>query len=146
LAKQREADGGAAAVWAAVTKLSRRLRAEDDPSGVAPTALSLLARLFSEGPTSASELATRERLQPQSLTRALHVMEQSGLITRAVDEGDRRRSTIQITGTGRQVLREAARRREAWLARAMTAMLSASERDALSVAAPLLERLAEAEP
>ncbi len=73
-------------------------------------------------------------------------MEQSGLITRAVDEGDRRRSTIQITGTGRQVLREAARRREAWLARAMTAMLSASERDALSVAAPLLERLAEAEP
>ncbi len=108
------------------------------------TGLSVLGRLYRDGPSTATELAAAERLQPQSLTRVLHDMEARKLILRAVDAGDRRRSRIAITAAGGEVLRRAARSREAWLAQAMATTLSPTERELLRLAATLMERLADA--
>jgi DNA-binding MarR family transcriptional regulator len=128
----------------AIAKLNRRLRAQDEPGGIGATGLSLLGRLHRDGPCTATELATRERLQPQSLTRVLHDLQARKLITRAADPADRRRSRIALTPAGGQSLRRAAHGREAWLAQAMTATLSTTEGELLRLAATLLERLADA--
>lgn len=135
----------AAALRAGLARLNRRLRTQDEAGGVGSTGLSLLGRLYRSGPCTASELAAREGLQPQSLTRTLQMLEERGLISRATDEGDRRRSTITIMDTGLLLLHKVMRSREAWLARAMATTLSPTERELLRLAASLLERLADAD-
>jgi len=135
----------AAALRAGLARLNRRLRAQDEAGGVGSTGLSLLGRLYRGGPCTASELAAREGLQPQSLTRTLQMLEERGLISRETDAGDRRRSTITIMDTGLLLLHQVMRSREAWLARAMAATLSPTERELLRLAASLLERLADAD-
>ncbi len=146
MSDREDIDRVAASVRASLAKLNRRLRAQDEPSGIGSTGLSLLGRLFRDGPSNATDLAMHERLQPQSLTRALRALEERGLIARSTDATDRRRSTIRITDDGRTVLRQSVRNREAWLARVMTSKLSATEVDLLRLAVSLMERLADAEP
>lgn len=119
------------------------MRADRAPTGIGSTALSLLGRLLRAGPSTDAELAAQEGLQPQSLTRALQSLEEGGLIERTADAADRRRSIITISEPGIRVLSDFARRREAWLARAMTATLSPTECDMLRIAAGLMERIAE---
>ncbi len=128
---------------AAIAKINRRLRGHANSAGVGSTGLSLLGRLRRDGPSTAAELAAREGLQPQSLTRALQSLEERGLIERAVDAADRRRSIITIHASGIEVLRENVRGREAWLARAMSATLSPNEREMLRIAASLLDYVAD---
>lgn len=129
----------------ALAKLNRRLRAHDDSDGVGSTGLSLLGRLLREGPSTATELAARERLQPQSLTRTLQVLEKRHLIVRRADDTDRRRTMITIAEPGIAILRRAARSRESWLETAIESTLSTTERDLLRIAMTLVERLADAD-
>jgi DNA-binding MarR family transcriptional regulator len=133
----------AAALRAGLSKLNRRLRSHEEAPGVGTTALSLLSGLYWSGPCSASDLAARVGLQPQSLTRTLHRLEERGLIDRAIDDDDRRRSTIRITESGMRLLQRHVRTREAWLADAMARKLSPAECQILNLAAELLERLAD---
>lgn len=56
------------------------------------------------GPMEQTALAHRACLLLPSLTRMLRSMQEEGLLTRAVDEGDRRKSIVAITPAGRQVL------------------------------------------
>jgi DNA-binding MarR family transcriptional regulator len=130
---------------AALARLTRRLRTQDEAGGVGSTGLSLLGRLYRGGACTATELAAREGLQPQSLTRTLALLEERGLISREIDDGDRRRSTITIMDTGVLLLQKVMRKRESWLAHAMTSTLSPTERELLRLAASLLERLADAD-
>jgi DNA-binding MarR family transcriptional regulator len=132
----------AALLRAAVSGLQRRLRAQDENGGIAPTSLGILARLFRTGVSSATEIAQLEHLQPQSLTRSLQSLEEAGLIDRWIDEDDRRRTSIAITDKGEMLLRGTIRKRVAWLARVMESRLNPDERDTLRAAALLMERIA----
>jgi DNA-binding MarR family transcriptional regulator len=145
IAVESDLDLVAAQLRGALSRLGRRLRAEDDGHGVGATGLSVLGRLYRGGASSAGVLAQREHVQPQSLTRTLQSLEERGLIVRSVDGADRRRVTIAITADGLELLRESVRKREAWLGRAMVATLSPTERELLRLSVGLLERLAEAE-
>ena len=58
------------------------------------------------------ELADRTFLLGPSLSRMLVTLEERGLIERAVDAGDARRSTITITATGRSLVAAIAPRSE----------------------------------
>lgn len=51
---------------------------------------------------TATRLASYFDVQPSVMTRALAKLELGGLIHRTVDEGDRRRSRIDITDAGRE--------------------------------------------
>ena len=62
---------------------------------------------------SAAELAARERIRPQSLTRLVAQLEQSGYIKRRDDESDGRRVLIDITTSGKDVLIRDVRQRDA---------------------------------
>jgi DNA-binding MarR family transcriptional regulator len=101
--------------------------------------------LLLRAPMSAGELARAERLQPQSLTRALASLEERGEIARHPDPADRRRSVLSITESGKAVLLEDAAQLDSWLAMAMADQLSPAETLLLTMAGELMERLAEAE-
>jgi DNA-binding MarR family transcriptional regulator len=133
----------ATAVRSGVTKLGRRLRLERSEPRESPLHLSVLSHLRRRGPMTPGQVAALERVQPQSLTRALASLEAEGLITREADPADGRRSLIAITGKGLLAIRHDMGQRDAWLARTMAAHLTSTECELLRLAGDLLERLAE---
>src|SRR5690348_581717 len=106
----------------AVAALARRLRTERSANGLSLTKVSLLAHLYRKGSMTAAELAALERVQPQSLTRALAELVKGGLVGRRPDAHDRRRLLLDITGDGRALLTGDMQQRDAWLATALTAL------------------------
>ncbi|HEU5420345.1 MAG TPA: MarR family transcriptional regulator [Streptosporangiaceae bacterium] len=134
----------AAVVRRGASRLARRLRAERPEPGETLLRLSVLAHLHGRGPMTPGALAAADRLQPQSLSRTLAALEQDGLISRAADGQDRRRSVLAITGAGQDVLRRDVRQRDSWLALAM-ADLTPTEREVLRLAGDLMERLADSD-
>jgi len=128
-----------------VTRFARRLRSERSEPGLSLSKLSILSRLHWAGSLTATDLAGYEQLQPQSLTRLLADLEHRNYILRQRDKTDRRQMFIQITPAGREILARGARQQDSWLANAMVSSLTQAERGILSVAAELLEQLAETE-
>jgi DNA-binding MarR family transcriptional regulator len=141
----QEVVAAARALRRGITELYRRLRAERMSHGLSPSKLSILGRLALNGPLTVTALAAKERVQPQSLTRTLADLEESKLIVRRQDQVDRRQSLAEITRLGEELLRNDARRQAAWLATAMSSLLTPAERELLRVAAQLMRQLADAE-
>src|SRR6201996_9087297 len=71
---------------------------------------SALARLDRYGPSTASELAKREQISPQSMGATTAALEARGLIERTADPGDGRRQILSPTEAGHAALRGAADR------------------------------------
>ena len=118
----------------------RRLRAEH---GFPLSHGAVLGRLDREGAQSTVQLATAERVRPQSMGQTLAELEGQGLISRRPDETDGRRTLLELTPQGRRVLADDRRRREGWLAEAIDGGFSADEREILNRAVSLLARLTE---
>jgi DNA-binding MarR family transcriptional regulator len=135
----------AMAVRRGTTRLARRLRAQRAESPETLLELSVLGHLYRRGPMTPGALAAAERLQPQSLTRALARLEHDHLVLRRSDESDRRRSLLALTEAGRLALTRDMARRDAWLAAAMARELNPAEQQLLRLAGDLMERLAEAD-
>jgi DNA-binding MarR family transcriptional regulator len=125
---------------AVLGQLVRRLRAEH---AFPFSQGSVLGRLDREGTTSIGDLASAERVRPQSMTQTIGDLEAQGLIVRRSDPNDGRRTLVELTDHGRQVLEEDRRHREGWLARMIANDLSADERRLLERAVTLLRRVAE---
>jgi DNA-binding MarR family transcriptional regulator len=122
-------------------QLLRRLRAEHRFSLSHGT---VLGRLDREGPRTVSELATAERIRPQSMAQTVSELEADGLVTRRPDPGDGRRALVELTEQGLAVLHADRRQREGWLAGAIAEQFSPQEQDVLDEAVSLLRRLADA--
>ena len=127
-----------------VMRLRRRLAGERHPDNdLSLNAMAVLAGLYRYGDLSVGELATRERVQPPSMTRTVTCLETDGYVLRRKHETDGRQVVVVLTDLGRETLL-ADRRRDEWLARRLRE-LSPDERAVLRQAAPILERLADAE-
>jgi DNA-binding MarR family transcriptional regulator len=122
-------------------QLIRRLRAENRFS---LTQGSILGRLDREGPRSVSDLASADRVRPQSMAQAVGELEAMGLVTRRPDPDDGRRALVELTAQGLAVLHADRRQREGWLAGAIAQGFSGREQEVLEEAVPLLRRLADA--
>lgn len=128
----------------ALADVGRRLRSLRADHGISPAKLSLLGRLVRAGrPMTATELASLERLQPQSLTRVIAGLEADGLIARKPNGTDRRQIDISLTERGRTLIRRDAVAQNAWLAEAIDQRLSPTEQAVLMLAADLLDRLTD---
>ena len=125
----------------AAIHLLRRLRREDDASGVSAPRLSALSVVVFGGPTSIGELAAAEQVRVPTMSRLVATLEADGFVRRVLDPADRRVVRIEPTAAGRTLLHAGRRRRVAALA-ADIAGLTAPERRALLASVPLLERLA----
>jgi DNA-binding MarR family transcriptional regulator len=121
-------------------RLVRRLRGE---YRFPLTHASVLGRLDREGPRSTADLATAERVRPQSMGQTLAELETQGLVARRPDETDGRRTLLELTEDGHRALDEDRRRREGWLARAIEEGFSEEEQEALARTVALLSRLSE---
>jgi DNA-binding MarR family transcriptional regulator len=125
-----------------VMRLARRLRSErSSTADLTLTQISALSTLSRLGPSTPSELAAQERVQPPSMTRVIAALEERGLVTRVPHPTDRRQVLVAATERANAMLLEDRRRREAWLV-AHLATLSPDERAVLAAAAPILDRLA----
>ena len=126
---------------AAAIHLLRRLRAEDDASGLTAPRLSALSVLVFGGPRTIGELAAAEQVRPPTISRLVRELERDGLVTRETDAGDARVQRVRATRAAEALLVAGRARRVTRLA-AEVAALSAAERRLLRDALPLLERLA----
>lgn len=133
----------AAGLRRSLAGLNRRLRLESRVLGLSATKHSILGQLYRCGPNTPKALALHEGIQPQSLTRVLAELEESGLVLRQQDKADRRQFQLEITSKGRELVLQDARNRARWLASAMDGSLTTLERDLLRLSIPLLDRLAE---
>ena len=120
-------------------QLMRRLRAEH---GFSLSHGAVLGRLDRGGAQSVSDLATHERIRPQSMAQTVKDLEGDGLVSRRPDPDDGRHALVELTPQGLEALQADRRRRVGWLAGAIEE-LTAEERAALRKALPLLRRLAE---
>ncbi|MHB8234779.1 MAG: MarR family winged helix-turn-helix transcriptional regulator [Solirubrobacteraceae bacterium] len=124
----------------AMGHLVRRMRAEHR---FPLTQGSVLGRLDREGRKSIGDLATLERVRPQSMTQTIADLESEGLIERSPDPSDGRRTLVELTERGLKTLQEDRRHREGWLARTIADDLTPREQRLLADTLPLLERLAD---
>jgi DNA-binding MarR family transcriptional regulator len=122
-------------------RLARRLRAQRVETDLTLSQLSALSAVERHGPLTLGELAAHEKVQPPSMTRMAGRLADRGLLTRVPHDTDGRQIVVAVTDSGRELLREDRRRREAWLARQIRD-LSADEVAVLHAAVPVLEKLA----
>ena len=125
----------------AIHRMTRRLRQEQPEEDLTLTQLSAMAIIWREGPLSAGELATRERVRPPSITRVVDGLEAAGVVRRTQNPSDFRQVLLEITPLGNQRMESYVRAREAWLAQQLLT-LSAKDRELLGRAAALLDELA----
>jgi DNA-binding MarR family transcriptional regulator len=123
-----------------IGQLIRRLRAEH---GFPLSQGAVLGRLDREGPWTVSDLAAAERVRPQSMAQTVGDLETDGLVARTPDPADGRRALVELTDAGRAALEADRRKREGWLAEAITRELSAEDQKTLADAVELLRRLVD---
>ncbi|HYH82259.1 MAG TPA: MarR family transcriptional regulator [Longimicrobium sp.] len=123
--------------------LLRRVRRQDDESGVTAPHLSALSVLVFGGARTLGELAAAEQVTPPSMTRIVRNLEADGLVERQPDAADRRIVRVRATERGRAILLEGRRRRVAELA-ARLESLGDEELETLARAAELIERVLRA--
>src|SRR3954466_16021151 len=74
----------------AAIHLLRRLRREDDASGLPAPQLSALSVIVFGGPVTLGQVAAAEQVRPPTITRLVVALEQGGLVDREVDPVDGR--------------------------------------------------------
>ncbi|ORB74067.1 MarR family transcriptional regulator [Mycobacterium scrofulaceum] len=125
------------------SRLRRRLRELATDGDLTPSQTAVLNRLWKDGPSSASGLASAERVRPQSMATIVAALKQRGLIERTPDPEDKRRQLISLSVAGRRRAESDRQVREEWLARAIHERYSEGERRTILEALALLERLTE---
>ena len=124
----------------AAIHLLRRLRREDDASGLPAPQLSALSVIVFGGPITLGDLARAEQVRPPTITKVVAALEEAGLVARDVDANDRRIVRVKATARGGKLLQDGRRRRVAALTSSL-GDLSASDRALLARAIPVLERI-----
>ena len=125
----------------AAIHLLRRLRREDDASGVSAPRLSALSVLVFGGARTIGDLAKVEQVRVPTMSRLVAALEADGLVKRVADRSDKRVVYVEASAAGKALLYAGQRRRVAALT-ADIEKLSAAERRAVLGAIPLIEKLA----
>ena len=85
------------ALHSAAIHLLRRLRREDDATGLSPARLSALSVVVFGGPLRISDLARAEQVRTPTITPIVAALEADGLIAREPDARDARASILRAT-------------------------------------------------
>jgi DNA-binding MarR family transcriptional regulator len=125
----------------ALTRLHRRLR-QQTTGGLTPSQAAALASTDRLGSPTLGELATLESVQPPSMTRIVAALEEKGLVSKVVDQADRRVSRVTVSALGTKVLEENRSLKTAFLSRQLH-RLSPADRRSLPELTGLLELLGE---
>jgi len=127
----------------AAIHLLRRLRREDDASGLPAPQLSALSVIVFGGPITLGALAAAEQVRPPTITKLVTTLESAGLVAREVDPTDKRIVRVRATRKGTTLLQEGRSRRVAALIRDLDA-LTVRELHSLRRAVDVIERVVRA--
>lgn len=108
--------------------------------------IGVLAYLSKHGQTSASTLATAEKISPQAIANAVRELKSLGLVVRTPDEQDRRRIWIELTDAGRERLAQERSNGLDWLEHAIAERLTDEEKKTLDSVVPILRKLVDDAP
>src|SRR2546421_11977491 len=126
-------------------RLARRLRQQASAEAeLSPSQVATLSSVERLGPITLGDLAAVERVQPPTMTRIVAGLEESGLVSRHVDENDRRVARVQTSVAGRKFLERTRGRKDLYLSSRIRT-LDADDRAVLARAALILEKLLEGE-
>src|SRR5438552_17945984 len=95
----------------AAVHMLRRVREEDERTGVGPARLSALSVLVFGGPMRLTDLARIEQVKPPTMTRIVAGLEVQGLVRRRAVAEDARAVRLEATPNGTKVMHEGRRRR-----------------------------------
>jgi DNA-binding MarR family transcriptional regulator len=132
------------ALHSAAIHLLRRLRLEDEKTGLSPARLSALSVVVFGGPMRISDLARAEQVKPPTITPIVAALERDGLITREIDQRDARAAILRATPKGARLMAEGRARRVAALAAELRRLLP-KDREVLRRAAMLMQQLSRRE-
>lgn len=132
----------AEALRPAVLRVSRRLRHAAQRLGLSAQDVSLLVQVRKKPGIGVSALAEAEGISKPTMSAHAKRLAEAGLLARADDADDGRRSGLTVTAAGDAALEAIRQGRNDWLASRLL-RLSPQERDALARAAPALLRLAQ---
>jgi DNA-binding MarR family transcriptional regulator len=144
-ASGRAAEAAAVAdrLHSAAIHLLRRVRQEDERTGIGPGRLSALSVLVFGGPMRVTDLARAEQVKPPTMTRIVAALEAEGLVRRRRVSDDARAATLEATPRGVRVMQEGRRRRVARLAVGLE-RLDPGDLELLARAAGLIQELSTA--
>lgn len=125
---------------AAVEELVRYVRRSATTGELSTTASAVLNRLGREGPRRLTELARAEHVSQPSMTQLITRMERDLLVTRGSHRTDGRGVLVEITDTGRTMVRQRHTERALALGR-LIEKLSEPEQRAVLIALPALARV-----
>ena len=126
-----------------VTRLGRLLSISMPKGDLTPTKLTALGVLRRDGQLSATALASRLGILPQSLTRIIADLENEGLLMRTRDARDGREHILEPTMKAIALMRAEGKRRDAVMRETMRRALTPVEIDLLFVAARAINKLAD---
>lgn len=129
---------------AVIGKLGRRLREQASIGDLTSSQLSVLGRLYREGPTTVSALARAEGMRQQSMGTIVSSLHSGGFIAGTPDPNDGRQTILSLTEASRERIETSRAIREDWLAHGIQAGLAPEEQEVLATAVEYLKRLATA--
>jgi DNA-binding MarR family transcriptional regulator len=124
----------------ALLPLIRQLRQQN--VDLTASQASALATINRDGPLTVGELAKAEHVSSPMITKIAKGLEEERLVTRTVDEADKRVTQLAITKEGERRLERSRNRKNAWLARQLQG-LSREELAAVEAVIPVLERISQ---
>lgn len=127
----------------AAIHLLRKLRKEDEGSGLNAPRLSALSVIVFGGPITLGDLAAAEQVRPPTMTRIVNALEEQGLVLKKQDANDRRSTLLSATSAGKRLLMEGRSRRVHALEKQIAA-LSHRQRTALQEAVEILKEVVRA--
>src|SRR5271170_4106186 len=127
----------------AAIHLLRKLRRENESSGLNAPRLSALSVIVFGGPLSLGELAAAEQVRPPTVSRIVNALETQMLVTRQRNPADARSVRLTATAKGRALLMEGRKRRVDALAR-QVADIDHDQRETLEAATQILDEVIRA--
>src|SRR5271156_1764735 len=100
IASRRETIAVADRLHSAAIHLLRRVRKQDEASGIGPAQLSALSVLVFSGSKTFGELAAAEQVKPPTMSRIVAALKRNRLVKIAQDSHDARRMQIHATPKG----------------------------------------------
>ncbi|WP_405584677.1 MarR family winged helix-turn-helix transcriptional regulator [Streptomyces sp. NBC_01190] len=143
MSEEVDTDGIAAALFASVSLLVRRIRQVPVEGGLTMPERQALSQLDRGGPATSSELARQAQITAQAMGTTLGALQARGLVERRPDPDDGRRVILTVTDAGRQELSDKRNARAELISRTLAGGFTPAEQEQLAAAAPLLERLAQ---
>src|SRR5271168_1208678 len=127
----------------AAIHLLRKLRKEDEGSGLNAPRLSALSVVVFGGPITLGDLAAAEQVRPPTMTRIVNALEDQGLVLKKQNANDGRSTLLIATPAGKKLLMAGRERRVRALVKQIAA-LTVQQRSTLQEAAEILKEVVAA--